>query len=176
MKKIFAGLIFILFNVHVTLGGYMIGLLPDFVGYLLVAAGLKEVWQEEGVFENLVPLALELAVFTGVVYLIRLLPMTRREGLLAVLGVLTTLCFLVMVYKIVGGVKALEKKHLCTLSTRRLMPLAIGYAVCNAGALLIDLTGSVLAVVVGIIGLAVAFIFIVTFYDTTNKYRYLQHI
>ena len=49
MKKIFAGLIFILFNVHVTLGGYMIGLLPDFVGYLLVAAGLKEVWQEEGV-------------------------------------------------------------------------------------------------------------------------------
>ena len=168
MKKIFAGLIFILFNVHVTLGGYMIGLLPDFVGYLLVAAGLKEVWQEEGVFENLVPLAL--------VYLIRLLPMTRREGLLAVLGVLTTLCFLVMVYKIVGGVKALEKKHLCTLSTRRLMPLAIGYAVCNAGALLIALTGSVLAVVVGIIGLAVAFIFIVTFYDTTNKYRYLQHI
>ena len=173
MKKIFAGLIFILFNVHVTLGGYMIGLLPDFVGYLLVAAGLKEVWQEEGVFENLVPLALEL---TGVIYLIRLLPMTRREGLLAVLDVLATLCFLVMVYKIVGGVKALEKKHLCTLSTRRLMPLAIGYAVCNAGALLISLTGSVLAAVVGIIGLAVAFVFVVTFYDTTNKYRYLQHI
>lgn len=110
MKKIFAGLIFILFNVHVTLGGYMIGLLPDFVGYLLVAAGLKEVWQEEGVFENLVPLALELAVFTGVIYLIRLLPMTRREGLLAVLDVLATLCFLVMVYKIVGGVKALGEK------------------------------------------------------------------
>ena len=170
MKKIFAGLIFILFNVHVTLGGYMIGLLPDFVGYLLVAAGLKEV------FENLVPLALELAVFTGVIYLIRLLPMTRREGLLAVLDVLATLCFLVMVYKIVGGVKALEKKHLCTLSTRRLMPLAIGYAVCNAGALLIALTGSVLAAVVAIIGLAVAFVFVVTFYDTTNKYRYLQHI
>ena len=138
MKKIFAGLIFILFNVHVTLGGYMIGLLPDFVGYLL--------------------------------------PMTRREGLLAVLDVLATLCFLVMVYKIVGGVKALEKKHLCTLSTRRLMPLAIGYAVCNAGALLIALTGSVLAAVVAIIGLAVAFVFVVTFYDTTNKYRYLQHI
>ena len=128
MKKIFAGLIFILFNVHVTLGGYMIGLLPDFVGYLLVAAGLKEVWQEEGVFENLVPLALELAVFTGVIYLIRLLP------------------------------------------------LAIGYAVCNVGALLIALTGSVLAAVVAIIGLAVAFVFVVTFYDTTNKYRYLQHI
>ena len=57
-----------------------------------------------------------------------------------------------------------------------LRAFCVGGAFCVAGQLLIDLTGSVLAVVVGIVGLAVAFIFIVTFYDTTNKYRYLQHI
>lgn len=176
MKKIFAGLIFILFNVNVTLGGYMIGLLPAFLGYLLVAAGLKEVWQEEGIFEHLVPLALEIAVFTGVIYLIQLLPMTRRAGLLAVLNVLAALCFFAMAYKITDGIKALEKKHLCTLSARRLVPLAGVYTGCKIGAQLLAMMNNGLEIAVTVVTLAVAFIFIVTFYDTTNKYRYLQHI
>lgn len=176
MKKIFAGLIFILFNVNVTLGGYMIGLLPAFLGYLLVAAGLKEVWQEEGIFENLVPLALEIAVFTGVIYLIQLLPMTRRAGLLAVLNVLAALCFFAMAYKITDGIKALEKKHLCTLSARRLVPLAGAYTVCKIAAQLLAMMNNGLEIAVTVVTLAVAFIFIITFYDTTNKYRYLQHI
>lgn len=176
MKKIFAGLIFILFNVNVTLGGYMIGLLPAFLGYLLVAAGLKEVWQEEGIFENLVPLSLEISVFTGVIYLIQLLPMTRRAGLLAVLNVLAALCFFAMAYKITDGVKALEKKHLCTLSARRLVPLAGAYTACKIAAQLLAMMNNGLEIVVTVVTLAVAFIFIVTFYDTTNKYRYLQHI
>lgn len=176
MKKIFAGLIFILFNVNVTLGGYMIGLLPAFLGYLLVAAGLKEVWQEEGIFENLVPLSLEISVFTGVIYLIQLLPMTRRAGLLAVLNVLAALCFFAMAYKITDGVKALEKKHLCTLSARRLVPLAGAYTVCKIAAQLLAMMNNGLEIAVTVVTLAVAFIFIVTFYDTTNKYRYLQHI
>lgn len=176
MKKIFAGLIFILFSVHVTVGGYMIGLLPDFLGYLLVAAGLKEVWQEEGIFENLVPFAWEIAAFTGVIYLIRLLPMTRKEGLLSVLGILTALCFFAMAYKITDGIKALEKKHLCTLSARRLVPLAGAYTICKIAAQLLALVNNVLAAAVAVVALAIAFIFVVTFYDTTNKYRYLQHI
>lgn len=176
MKKIFAGLIFILFSVNVTVGGYMIGLLPDFLGYLLVAAGLKEVWQEEGIFENLVPLALEIAVFTGMIYMIRLLPMTRREGLLQVLGILAALCFFAMAYKITNGIKALEKKHLCTLSARRLIPLAGAYTVCKSAAQLLAMMNNVLAAAVTVVALAIAFLFIVTFYDTTNKYRYLQHI
>lgn len=176
MKKIFAGLIFILFNVNVTLGGYMIGLLPAFLGYLLVAAGLKEVWQEEGIFENLVPLALEIAVFTGMIYMIQLLPMTRREGLLAVLNVLSALCFFVMAYKITDGIKVLEKKHLCTLSARRLVPLAGAYTVCKIAAQLLDMMNNGVEIAVTVVTLAVAFIFVVMFYDTTNKYRYLQHI
>ena len=115
-------------------------------------------------------------MFTGVIYLIRLLPMTRKEGLLCVLNILAALCFFALTYKIIGGIKALEKKHLCTLSARRLIPLAGAYTVCTIAAQLLALMSNVFAIAVMIVALAIAFIFVVTFYDTVNKYRYLQHI
>ena len=46
MRAIFVGFLFIFFNLNITAGDSVIGLIPNFVGYILLVRGIKELENE----------------------------------------------------------------------------------------------------------------------------------
>ena len=72
MKRLFWGWCFILLDVSFALGrggaSYRVDLLPDFVGWLLLLAGLKLLAPESGLFGRLRPFALGMAACTAALW------------------------------------------------------------------------------------------------------------
>lgn len=52
MKKLFWGFFFVFFNFHLSINQYTLQLLPDFVGYLLLSQGAKELETREPLFQK----------------------------------------------------------------------------------------------------------------------------
>lgn len=68
MKKIFIGLIFIFFNFNISLETTILPLMPDFVGYLFISFGAKEMIAASGRFNNVSAFSLLLTYVFGVFF------------------------------------------------------------------------------------------------------------
>lgn len=66
MKKVFWGFFFIYLNFNLTLNGFTLNLLPDFVGYLLLYQAAGTLAGESGRFPKLRPFSVAMAVYTGI--------------------------------------------------------------------------------------------------------------
>jgi len=64
-------LVFLDFNIN--LGRSKIGLLPDFIGYIVMAGGLAELQSESESFAKVKGFAKGMAVYSGILYLLDLL-------------------------------------------------------------------------------------------------------
>ncbi len=69
MRKIFIGLLFIFFNFNITLDLMILPLLPDFVGYLLISAGAKQMIDKSVKFDNVSAFTRLLAIIFFVFFL-----------------------------------------------------------------------------------------------------------
>lgn len=168
------GLILVFFYINVSFGGLTVDILPDAVGYLMIAANAWKFREKSGSFSNLVYLSGVMAVYsTGV----RLFRPTGMAGI--ALSLLELILQLYVLKWIEDGVKDLERMVGSHLNTDVLYRWRILVSSAWA-AVFVCATASALAPGLAVIGLAAAaawavlcVLFLVTLFRTSRRYKLL---
>ncbi len=171
MKRIFIGFIFVFLDFTITLDYSKIGLIPDFIGYIVMVNGLTEMAVESPQFAKGKPFAIGMAVYTGVLYLLDLLGVTSSTSIISMIRSLgSTSISLYISYTIVMGVKELEGKYHTLLN---------GDSLKTAWTLLLVFTllatVTVLLIVISILFIIAALIVSIYFLVCLNKSKNLYY-
>lgn len=117
MGRILAGLLLVFLDFHLDLNGSRIGLIPDFIGYIVMGKGLLEMAAESYFFHKVKPFATGMAIYTAILYGMDLFGITvHLQGLSILLGIVSTIVSLYMTYNIVMGVKDMETQYRAQLN------------------------------------------------------------
>lgn len=170
MKNIFIGFLLIFLNFDLNIGSSKIGLIPNFIGYMVMINGLLEMAEESPLFIKVKPLATFMAVYTGILYAADLVGISVSLGPLSILfGIVSTVISLYLSYNIVMGVKEVEEKYNTPLNGDSLKSTWTFLAVFNilAFALVLIPALTIICIVVSFIA---AICFLVAFNNSKNRY------
>lgn len=133
MQNIFVGMLFTTLNFHLTFNGYKIGLIPDFIGYILLLKGVDEVARESQSFMKIRTYIQGMAVYSTITYILDLLGMTYIIPDIAsiLLGIIYTIISLYITYHIIRGIGDIERNHGWYLQSQALYSIWIGMAVLS---------------------------------------------
>ncbi len=173
MNNIFYGLLFVFVDLEVPFGTWKVGFVPDFVGYMLIFAGLAELTAGKDRFSRMRPYAAAMAVYTAVLYALDLLGFSYYFVTLVpfALGLASTLVSLYISYNIVKGVKDLEAALEQSLNSRPLHYMWIALAAFSPLLCVLFLMPE-LGYIRMIAGDALGIAFLVLFNKTKNLYYY----
>ena len=170
MRNIFIGFILIFLDFSLNLGNSKIGLIPDFVGYIVMINGLEEMAGESSLFMKIKPYATGMAVYTGILYLLDLFGVSVSLGVLTyVLAITSTVIALYISYNIVMGVIDMEGKYITLLNGDSLKSTWTFLAVFNA-LTFVSLLIPPVAIFCIILSFIVAICFLVAFNNSKNLY------
>ena len=138
MNYIFWGFFFIILDFNITSGYTIIGLLPTFVGYILLLKGLRIIEKLSPRFAKVQSLTIVMAVYTGILYLGNLMGMSGQMYGLSLLLVLASIIVgLYIQFNIAMGIKDIEMTHSVILNADTLILLwkfvALGTALSYIG-------------------------------------------
>jgi len=119
MNNLFKGMIFVFININITLGNSKIDILPDFIGFFMIAKGLEELYNQSDNFIKIKPFATGLGVYTLIIFLLNLFGVTI--GLEYIAGIVYTILLIYVSYTIIIGIMDIEKSFNTSLETERLM-------------------------------------------------------
>ena len=169
------GLIFVFFYINVAAGSRTVDILPDAVGYILIAVNARKFREKSDAFSRLVILCIVLSVYSIAV---RLIVPTGLVGVL--LSLLELLLQIYLLRLIVRGIEDLEHEvgaHLnAKLLDRWRLALTAGWVASYFGALLDTLLGGI-----GIVGALIAaawavlcVLFLIVLFRTNHRYQLLM--
>ena len=124
MRNIFWGLILVFIDFNITMECGSIGLLPDFIGYALIASGLS-CMAEEGIrFVKARPFAMFMIFYTGIIYVLDFAGMLGNMGAAGVVieAVALAVSFYIE-YEIVKGVMDMEDRYRKRFGGQRLFAI-----------------------------------------------------
>ncbi|MGI5878089.1 MAG: hypothetical protein ACOX7W_05730 [Christensenellales bacterium] len=172
MNNIWIGLIFIFLDFNLDINASRIGLIPDFVGYILMLRGLAEMAQESPRFEKARPYAVGMAIYTAILYALDLFGFSFTGGgyLAYLLGLASTAISLFISYLIVMGVRDIENRAGRYLRSE---PLFGAWKVMAA--LSVALYVLMLIPVLGILCLIMGFIIYIYFLYSFNQSKNLYY-
>lgn len=122
MNILFIGLIFVFLDFNLNLGSVQIGLIPDFIGYILMMKGLDELSDYGENFLKSRPMVIGMAIYTGLLYALSLFGMSSVFGgvLSFILGLVSTIVSLYITYLLVIGIKDIENLQSRSLQSESL--------------------------------------------------------
>ncbi len=161
MKKLFWGFFFVFFNFHLSINQYTLQLLPDFVGYLLLFQGAKELETENRYFKNIQPFTVGMAVYTAILWAGELLGLggsgMSHQTLMGILALISTAVALYISWVVVQGVLEMESRRAADLNGGTLYQWWKGLAVLRiAGWLLGRMASLTNAAAVAVLATALA--------------------
>ncbi|MFA9381058.1 MAG: hypothetical protein ACERKO_08360 [Acetanaerobacterium sp.] len=163
MKAILIGFLLIFLDFNLNLGNSQIGLIPDFIGYIVMINGLIEMAEESQLFMKVKPYAIGMAVYTGILYFMDLIGISVSLGALSyILAIASTIFSLYISYSIVMGIKEMEGTYNTLLNADSLKSTWTLLAVFNI-VTFISLLIPALAVVCIIASFIIAICFLVSF-------------
>ena len=170
MQNIFLGMLFAFLDINISLGKATIGLLPDFVGYILMIKGLEELARESVLFEKARPWAVGMTVYTAVLYGMDFLAMPVQLRFLGwVMNLAALVASLVISRWILRGILEIEGNRSFDLQASQLeqlwKPLAIVQMVVAAFGWF-PLIGWICALAAFVMGVC----YLVAFHKTKNLY------
>lgn len=170
MQNLFMAFIFVFLDFTVTLGSIKIGLIPDFVGYLIMLKGLEELAHESTLFIKVKPFVIGMAGYSAVLYLIDLLGATLSLGFLTyILAFISMAISLYISYHIVMGVLEIERNHNTFLNGDSLKSIWTLLAILNV-LTFVTMFISAIALILIIISFIIAICFLAAFGKTKNLY------
>ncbi|MGI5971976.1 MAG: hypothetical protein ACOX7P_09710 [Oscillospiraceae bacterium] len=171
MRNIFIGLMLVFIDFNLNIGSSQIGLIPDFAGYIVLAAGLREMAGESNMFAKAGPFASGMAVYTGIIYLMDLFGVSASLGVFSYfLGLISTAVSLYISYCIVLGVKDMESKYGCFLNGPSLNSAWTLLAIFSLISFLL-----LFIPVMGVISIIVSFVAAICFLVAFNKSKNLYY-
>lgn len=107
---------------NLDIGSIRIGLIPDFMGYILMIKGLTEIERFSEHFIKTKPFANGMLIFSIIIYVMDFLSISPILGTFinTVLGILSMILSLLIVYKIILGIKDIEDNMLIDLHSKQL--------------------------------------------------------
>ena len=133
MGFIFWGILLVFLDFGGDIGAGVLGLIPDFVGYLLIAKGLREIAYENRRFAKLRAWAIVLTLFTVMLYVIDLVGAAMSMPYLYIaLSVAVLIGDLYVSFQIVKGLVELEEERGWDLRAKRLKTLWLCLAVMES--------------------------------------------
>ncbi|WP_304508574.1 hypothetical protein [Anaerotignum sp.] len=170
MQLLFTGMIFIFIDFSININTAVIGLIPDFVGYIFIYKGLLELTQESPHFQQALPLSKIMIAVMSVLYAMDVLSITTTSRFLAIpLGMITTALALYTIYQIVRGVLDIEISKKIDLFGENLFFTWKMWAVFTALSTIPVLIPG-LSVIFGLLSLIMAIILLGTFYKTKTQF------
>lgn len=173
MQKIFIGMLLILLDLNLNIGGSRIDLLPDFIGYFSMARGMFEMIQESQYFEKGRIWAVVLGIYTCLLFAADLFGISESLGVLAAPSVIiTTVLFLYTSYWICEAVLEIETNRNEYLGGDELMKKWKLLAVIDiiTGILVLLQLLPFMAIILIIADFIIIIIFLVCFKNVKNDY------
>lgn len=172
MTKIFIGLLFIFFNYSIEINGMVIGLIPSFVGYILIFIGINEVSYLSEYFQRTKPFVIGMFLYSVILYLMDL-TLGNSQNLsvpMLFVGIAALIAFYYITYLIIAGIREVEGKHQCELNGLVLYRRWGLVVVFNVLSYFGVVSLSILYIAVCAL-LVVQIMFLVSFYQTKNKFN-----
>lgn len=171
MQNIFYGMLLIFIDVSFNVGSAKIGLIPDFLGYMLMIKGINEISSESDKFIKAKLYMKLMVVYTLCWYIGDLLGISNHinELLSIVLGIIAMIVSLYIRYSIIAGIVDIEKKCKYNLNTQTLYSVWKAYAIFSilaCVALLIPIVGFIIVIISAVINIY----FLVAFDNSKNLY------
>jgi hypothetical protein len=171
MSNIFIGALFVFLNFTININGIKIGLIPDFIGYIIMVKGLAELENESPYFLKAKGFAKGMAVYTAILYAMDLFGLSYNFGIVAyLLGIASIILTLYTSYMVVKGIEEMEAIRNTDLNAESL------YSVwkVHAG---FTLAACVLIIIpfLSVICLLVSFVAAIVFLVALNKSKKLYY-
>lgn len=174
MKNIFIGFILIFLDFSLNIGNSQIGLIPDFVGYIVMISGLEEMAVESTLFIKVKPYVTGMALYSGLLYVLDLIGVYVTLGILSyVLALISIALSLYISYNIVMGVIDMEGKYNTILNGDSLKSTWTLLAVFNI-LTFVSLLIPPIALICIIVTFIIAICFLVAFNNSKNLYYKLD--
>jgi len=109
MRKLFWGMFFLFFNINIFLFIINITLFPDFIGYILMALGVKELLNLSKHFKHIYPITIAMLILSAVFFVISLFMIEIDMMLSGIISIAFSAMFLFLLCKIIFGIKDMEK-------------------------------------------------------------------
>ena len=170
MSKSLLGLIFLFFNFTLFFGIIEFNILPDFVGYILLYFGAKELGKRSIKFNNVALIAAISFFISVILSFIAYLSTGISDNVFELLSILTTCIVILLLYLFVRGIKDLEKIDDNNYGSKFLFiswMLLTAFALISYLILLLPDLTSILAIV----NICSHILFISSFYRSTKMYN-----
>lgn len=172
MKKIFIGLIFIFFNFNITLDASILPLMPDFVGYLLISVGAKEMIDVAIKFDNVSAFSMLLTYVFGVFFVMDVMGISASIAQMTIvnwmLGLAITAIELYLLYLLTTAVVDLKTRLSNPSEADRLYQIFKYHAISAVLASLLIVIVPLLGILAMIITVFFAILYIVIFNRIKN--------
>lgn len=172
MGRILLGMLLFTIDINLTQeNGRLIGLVPDFLGYLCVAWGMREMKHSSVYFAKGEFISMGVAVASGILYLMDLMGFSNviNFTLLAV-DMLELIGMLVLLFWIFRGVRDIEIEAQRDLRTDALKIIWIALTVVSAVAYITSLIHAI-GGIVSVAAAILAFCYILAFYRCKVAYE-----
>ncbi len=124
MDKLLLGLILILLDCRISFGSVSIDLMPDFLGHFFIAQGCFQFISYHRHFAKTQIAAKILTGYTGIHFLLDLLGISTRLGLLTLLlNGISMICSLIAVYWLICGIRQIEQQRTWDLASAPLQTM-----------------------------------------------------
>ena len=118
MKKIFWGFFFVYLNFNLTINGFGLNLIPDFVGYILLYQAAGTLAGESGQFRKLQPFSVAMAIYTGILWVGELLGITGETWLDMLLDTVALGVSLYISWNVIQAILEIEENRGADLNGR----------------------------------------------------------
>ena len=173
MSKIFTGLLFLAFNFNLDIGDVRIGLIPTFAGYILIVSGCRELIFNSRHFGDAEKASGILIIVSGVAYLLDLLGLTYRLGVISDLVQFACIAGGIwVIYNIVEGVADIERTRGIPMNAQILRDLWSAYAILNVISYFTGLFRiEFIAIIAVLAAIVIMLVFLFYFYKAKNTFN-----
>ena len=116
MADIFWGFFLVFINFNLSFNAHTLNILPPFLGYLLLARGMESLAAESGLFSDIRPFALGMAVYTAVLWAGDLLGVVPRGMIATLLGLAALAAGWYVSWAVVSAIQDLEERRQAELN------------------------------------------------------------
>ena len=135
MKKIFIGMLFVFLNLPINIGSFRINLIPDFIGYIFIAIGTKELDEYSRRFLKVMPYSICMLIYTAVFYIVDLFEIFITLGIpvwvALVLDIISKIASILIYRGIILGIKDIEVAQEQDLNSKKLYGTLRLYAILS---------------------------------------------
>lgn len=174
MKKLFWGFFFIFIYFHLDFDAVRIGLIPTFVGYLLLLGGISELLTESTRFEKVRIPSVIMAIYTGILYVCDFfgLGIEMSVYISIILGLVFCVLSYYISYHIVEGVIEIETQNSYPLDAARLKTAWIVLVVTHAASYVAAYVNLGVVAVAGLLVMLVCLICFLCFFRHSQNCYY----